>query len=426
MLGVAMLGTREVATSATSTAPTASASSSAEASMRPTASFGPSATPAASTGPAAATIPNRAVAEVTTDDLNLRASASQSADILTIMKRGQRLFIIGAATEDAGLVWYRVATVSQPTECGDTCGLIGFAATPPTADDAWIEKVEVDCPTSPITAEAIGRLQPLEALACFGRAEVAITGTMLFPFEGGMTPYHITPEWLAPGIWPSMIDAWWIEFHAAPESQLSLMDNGDIVRAVGHFEDPAATECRSEVMPEFFGGTVPEEFDPISPARVILDCRARFVWTSYEVIGHEVVAQFDPIPAPGNDWPVGATGLAIGESVSADTLGASAEPEHPCTGNLGAAFPIGKTLWWSFTGTGGEVTVDTSGSTFDTIVGIYRFVEARSVMEPQACVDDVDGSLQARITVPTQTGVIYSIQVGGFDGQSGTVIVELR
>jgi len=65
--------------------------------------------------------------------------------------------------------------------------------------------------------------------------------------------------------------------------------------------------------------------------------------------------------------------------------------------------PFGHTAWWTFTGSGGDVTMDTAGSDFDTVVGVY--VLNGGAFEQVGCVDDVfdpeteEGSLQAAITV---------------------------
>lgn len=130
-----------------------------------------------------------------------------------------------------------------------------------------------------------------------------------------------------------------------------------------------------------------------------------------------------PLP---NDAPEGALPIAIGEEVTVKTGGTALEPEAPCIGEFDGQeveFPIGKTAWWTFEGTGGEVTVDTAASDFDTIVGIYT--DDGGGLVPIGCVDDVD-SLQARITVATDAGVTYWIQAGGFAGASGTLVLTLN
>jgi hypothetical protein len=130
-----------------------------------------------------------------------------------------------------------------------------------------------------------------------------------------------------------------------------------------------------------------------------------------------------PLP---NDAPDGALPIGIGEEVTVKTGGTALEPEAPCIGEFDGEeveFPIGKTAWWTFEGTGGDVTIDTAGSDFDTIVGVYA--DDGGALTPIGCVDDVD-SLQARIAVPTEAGVTYWIQAGGFGGASGTLVLTLN
>jgi hypothetical protein len=134
-----------------------------------------------------------------------------------------------------------------------------------------------------------------------------------------------------------------------------------------------------------------------------------------------------PLP---NDAPEGALPIAIGEEVTVNTLGAAPDPEAPCIGEFEGQeveFPIGKTAWWTFEGTGGDVTIDTAGSDFDTVVGVYT--DDGSGLASIDCVDDVDdvdGSLQARITIATDEGVTYFVQAGGFGGEYGRLVLSVN
>jgi hypothetical protein len=134
-------------------------------------------------------------------------------------------------------------------------------------------------------------------------------------------------------------------------------------------------------------------------------------------------------PLPNDDLQ-GAEPIAIGEAVSVkSTTGTAEQPELPCMDESGGEAFIGHTAWWTFTGTGDPVTVDTAGSDFDTVVGIYVVSEAGPV-EPVACVDDVfDGmevSVQAAVTVGTDAGATYYVQAGGFAGQTGRLELSLQ
>jgi hypothetical protein len=117
---------------------------------------------------------------------------------------------------------------------------------------------------------------------------------------------------------------------------------------------------------------------------------------------------------PANDTADGAQPIAIGGVVNDHTRGASPEPELPVMTCPEPDDAFGHTLWYSFTGTGGEVTIDTAGSDFDTVVAVYD-----DDLNELACVDDIEfepigGSLQAAVTIETVEGATYYVQAGGF------------
>lgn len=125
-----------------------------------------------------------------------------------------------------------------------------------------------------------------------------------------------------------------------------------------------------------------------------------------------------------NDTPDAAEPIAVGGSVTVRTGGTALDPEQPCLlDEEGGEVPLGHTAWWTFEGTGGDVLVDTAGSDFDTVLGVYT-LEGDTFVQV-GCVDDVDDSLQARITVATDAGVTYYVQAGGFGGDSGTLVLTV-
>lgn len=117
--------------------------------------------------------------------------------------------------------------------------------------------------------------------------------------------------------------------------------------------------------------------------------------------------------APANDLPSGAEPITLGNTVHAANGAAALAPEEPisCTS-------AGRTLWYTVTGTGGELTVDTAGSNFDTAIAVYA--SDGGTLTEIACADDVPPfefvrTLQASVTFPTDAGATYYVQVGGFD-----------
>jgi hypothetical protein len=116
---------------------------------------------------------------------------------------------------------------------------------------------------------------------------------------------------------------------------------------------------------------------------------------------------------PTNDGPDGALAIAIGGRKTEATMGTAFAPEVEAT-----CAPVAHTLWFTFTGTGGTVTVDAAGSDFDTVVAIYA--KASDTFSEVACDDDYPPdsgfrSLQSRVSVDTEPGATYYVQAGGFD-----------
>jgi hypothetical protein len=116
---------------------------------------------------------------------------------------------------------------------------------------------------------------------------------------------------------------------------------------------------------------------------------------------------------PVNDTVQGAIEIAPGTHLSTNTKGAALEAEEPVSCSV-----MRSTLWYRFRGTGGEVTLDTAGSGFDTVIGVYT--QGPEGLTEVACVDDLFGPIewtnvtQAALTLPTENGVTYYAQVGGF------------
>lgn len=288
LLGLAVMGDRTAGgpTPTPSVASSADAASSvASASATSSASASPSASP---TPPQAAVIPNRAIAAVAAGSLDLHASASSSAAVRTTLATNALVFVIGEPTDADDVRWYRVA-ILRAVDCTADCDLIGFVATPrDEAEEATLDEVDLACPSSPMADEDLAAMNPLESLHCYGRNDIVVEGTVEHPCCSPPGPFIYSPEWLAnpnTAAYLIAVDAGLgnVGFRPHPDADLEVPERGDVVRATGHFEDPAATSCRVTVDEE----AAPEGVTAPDPARVILDCRATFVWTDYEVIGHE-------------------------------------------------------------------------------------------------------------------------------------------
>jgi hypothetical protein len=125
-----------------------------------------------------------------------------------------------------------------------------------------------------------------------------------------------------------------------------------------------------------------------------------------------------PGAPPPNDTPEGTIALDLGASLKVVTTGTAIDPEVGITTcPEGERDDLGHTVWYTFEGTGDPVTIDTSGSNFDTVVAVYTL--DGDTWTEVGCEDDQGDaqnpiSLQAKLTVPTEAGVTYYVQAGGY------------
>jgi hypothetical protein len=141
------------------------------------------------------------------------------------------------------------------------------------------------------------------------------------------------------------------------------------------------------------------------------------------------LAQGDPTvsaSAAAFDLPGQALSLAHDTRyINLDTTGAGdgppGEPTLTCNTPNGAR-TLGKTIWIRFKGTGGNVILDTLGSTFDTLMFAYQGTTPTQA-GALVCADDrpqgtdpPDVYLDARLVLPTVAGRDYLVAIGGCKG----------
>ena len=143
-------------------------------------------------------------------------------------------------------------------------------------------------------------------------------------------------------------------------------------------------------------------------------------------------------PLPTNDGPDDAIALHVGSRLNTSNVGASPEPEIQLIDCPEGFFDqFGNTLWYTIEGTGSPITIDTAGSNFDTLIAVYEPTDPG--YEEIACVDDVESepigsTYQAAVTLDTEDGVTYYVQIGGYDfpfdeeviGQKGRLRIVVR
>ena len=97
------------------------------------------------------------------------------------------------------------------------------------------------------------------------------------------------------------------------------------------------------------------------------------------------------------------------------------EPDH-------AGDPGGHSVWWTWTApVGGPVTIDTLGSTFDTLLAVYtgNVVSSLTVVAENDDVDLDGGVRQSRVSFDAVAGRAYQIAVDGWGGDSGNVTLNV-
>ena len=131
--------------------------------------------------------------------------------------------------------------------------------------------------------------------------------------------------------------------------------------------------------------------------------------------------------APPNDSFGFHTVMNLGTTQFVDTTDATFPEAGEPTPGCQASF--GKSVWYRYNApANATVTVNTDGSSFDTVVAVYRATVQFPLITNlvQVGCDDDGGVAQAsQTTFPVLAGASYFIQAGGFNGASGSLLLGL-
>lgn len=126
-----------------------------------------------------------------------------------------------------------------------------------------------------------------------------------------------------------------------------------------------------------------------------------------------------PVARPSNDGFADAKNLVLqagSRTVTGTNVGATAqtgEPRH-------AGQVASRSVWWKVTpSSNGRLVLSTSGSTFDTRLGVYRGSSLGSL--DQVAANDDSGGRTSRVEFDARAGVTYRVAVDGFGGAVGSV-----
>ena len=109
-------------------------------------------------------------------------------------------------------------------------------------------------------------------------------------------------------------------------------------------------------------------------------------------------------------FPIGVTGSNVGATAQAN------EPSND-----------GRTVWFSWTApTTALVSIDTSGSNFDTILSVYTG-NAVNTLSLIASNDDANATidLTSEVSFAAISGTVYRISVDGFSGDVGNIVLNI-
>ncbi|KPQ06338.1 MAG: subtilase family serine protease [Rhodobacteraceae bacterium HLUCCA12] len=114
--------------------------------------------------------------------------------------------------------------------------------------------------------------------------------------------------------------------------------------------------------------------------------------------------------------PMSGPGRYTGSNVGATNE--TGEPTH--AGRTSAD----NSVWWRYTpSSSGEVTIDTDGSDFDTVLAVYTGSAVNALSEV-ASNDDAIG-LQSRVVFNATAGTSYAIAVAGYGGADGDIVLNV-
>ena len=131
--------------------------------------------------------------------------------------------------------------------------------------------------------------------------------------------------------------------------------------------------------------------------------------------GRTPFAQWNDSFASAEEMDTGSVTAYASNSLAGKEAG-----EPTPEGNVG-----GHSIWYRYTPSEDEnVTIDTCGSTFDTILGVYTGDDVSTLSS--AAENDNGCGVQSSISLAVTAGTTYSIEVDGANGATGTVALALQ
>ena len=275
-----------------SASPSASASASASTSASASASASAS-VPAPSATPIAADT----IVTTTVGGLSVRREPGTSAERLGSLTAGSESFVVQGPSQADGFDWYLVSNLGLPPNSG--CAVLeletdpyncpawfGWVAAASQDGEQWLAPVELDCPSEPLTAEAVILARTdLQRLACFGATPFTFRAWWPeIPDDAGLGGACAVADRPSGWLLCQNINYNYVTLNETegfggvgvqvsidPASGLVMPERGTWVELRVHLDDPAAQGCADGA----------EELDEdVVPEQAILNCRGEMVLES--------------------------------------------------------------------------------------------------------------------------------------------------
>ena len=122
---------------------------------------------------------------------------------------------------------------------------------------------------------------------------------------------------------------------------------------------------------------------------------------------------------PANDLCTDATEIGDVKNLPFNTTGARFGGRGLCM--------TSPNIWYYYTATcTGDVTVSLAGSSYDTMLAVYKECECYPTRDDLiTCNDDFGGTYQSQVTFPAVVGDRYRIEVGGYGNQVGRGLLTI-
>jgi DNA-binding beta-propeller fold protein YncE len=127
-------------------------------------------------------------------------------------------------------------------------------------------------------------------------------------------------------------------------------------------------------------------------------------------------------PPPNDMFSNRMSIVGLTNNTTGQNFGATKEPGEPDH----AGNPGGDSVWWAWTApTNGTVTIDTIGSSFNTLLAVYTG-SSLSNLTLHASDDQSGGNNTSQLSFPGVAGTVYQIAVDGSYGARGNILLHVR